>query len=49
MRSTVDDIKRRCSRNGLTYSDAKDMSSNDINELVYPNFNGKKPAKDDPD
>lgn len=48
-RSTVGDIQRRCSKCGLTYFDAKDMTSNAINELVYPDFAGKKTVKDDPD
>jgi transposase len=48
-RSTVGDIQKRCHECGLTYSDAKDMTSDKINDLIYPDSSGKKPVKGDPD
>ena len=48
-KTTVSDILAKCRECGLTYDDAKDMTQERINELIYPDSFGRKQVKEEPD
>jgi transposase len=48
-KSTVGEIKTRCKECGLTYEDARQMTTEQINALIYPESFGRKPVKEEPD
>lgn len=48
-KTTVGEIKARCRECGLAYEDARQMTTEQINALIYPESFGKKPVKDEPD
>lgn len=48
-KSTVGEILSRCKACGLTYDDARGMTQERINELIYPDSFGRKQIKDEPD
>lgn len=48
-KTTVGDILSKCKDCGLTYEEAAKLSSERINELIYPDSFGRKPSKDEPD
>lgn len=48
-KSNVGEILKRCRECGLTYVDAKTMTQERLNELIYPDSFGPKQAKDEPD
>ncbi len=47
-KSTVGEIKTRCKNCGLTYEDARQMTTEQVNELIYPESFGRKPVKPKP-
>ena len=48
-KSTAGEILNRCKECGLTYADARSLSPERINELIYPDSFGRKQVKDEPD
>lgn len=48
-KTTVGEILTRCKECGLSYSDAAQMTQDEINKLVYPESFGPKQVKDGPD
>ena len=48
-KTTVGEVLKRCKECNLTYDDASSMTQEKINELIYPESFGRKPAKDEPD
>lgn len=48
-KTTVSEILARCRECGLSYEDAKDMTQDRINELIYPDSFGRKMVKEEPD
>lgn len=48
-KTTVGEILKRCKECGLTYSSAKGLTQERINELIYPDSFGPKITKDEPD
>jgi transposase len=48
-KSTVGSILRRCHDAGLTYQAASAMTDDRIDQILYPQHNGGRPTKDDPD
>ena len=48
-KSTVGEIQRRCREIGLSYSQAKELSDQEIKSLVYPVYSGRRIIKPDPD
>ena len=49
LKTTVGEILKRCKECGLTYSSAKKLTQERINELIYPDSFGPKITKDEPD
>lgn len=47
-KTTVGEILKRCKDCNLTYDDAKSMTQDQINELIYPESFGRKKLKDEP-
>ena len=47
-KTTVGEIKTRCKNCGLTYEDARQMTTEQVNELIYPESFGRKPVKEEP-
>lgn len=48
-KTTVGEVIKRCKDCNLTYDDAKSMTQEKINELIYPESFGRKQVKDEPD
>lgn len=48
-KTTVGEVLKRCKECNLTYDDAKSMTQEKINELIYPESFGRKQVKDEPD
>ncbi len=48
-KTTVREINKRCRECGLTYDDAKEMTTEEMNVLIYPDLFGRKPVKEEPD
>ncbi len=48
-KSTVGDIQRRCREIGLSYNQAAELSDQEIKNLVYPVYSGRRVIKPDPD
>lgn len=48
-KTTVGEIVGRCKECGLTYDDAREMTQERINELIYPESFGRKQVKEEPD
>lgn len=48
-KTTVGEILTRCKECGLSYTDAAEMTQDEINKLVYPESFGPKQVKDEPD
>jgi len=48
-KSTVSEILKRCRECDLTYHESIKMTTEQINELIYPDSFGRKPVKADPD
>lgn len=47
-KTTVGEIKNRCKECGLSYDDAREMTTEKINSLIYPESFGRKPIKEEP-
>lgn len=48
-KSTVSEVLKRCHECGLTYDDAKGLTEQRINELIYPDSFGPKASREEPD
>lgn len=48
-KTTVGEIIKRCKECGLTNADAKELTQERLNELIYPDSFGPKQIKDEPD
>lgn len=48
-KTTVGEIIKRYKECGLTYADAKELTQERLNELIYPDSFGPKQIKDEPD
>ena len=48
-KTTVGEILARCKTSNLSYNDAVTMTTERLNELIYPESFGRKPTKDEPE
>jgi len=48
-KSTVGEVQKRCREAGMTFEKAKTMTNTELQQLLYPDYMGKRYIKPDPD